>query len=160
MQDNTRVVMMLGLVLLALAVMGGGAWWYLTATVDGPAGTPPAGDAETAEQEERWSAAADQLEIARRAVQDDGLLALAIQRFRLRMERFPEDLNALVTRPNDLGADETWTGPYVNNPKLLVDPWETPYRIRVPGVHNPETYDLWSAGPDGLDDTADDVGNW
>ena len=29
-----------------------------------------------------------------------------------------------------------------------------------PGTHNPDSYDLWSVGPDGADGTADDIGNW
>ena len=29
-----------------------------------------------------------------------------------------------------------------------------------PGKHNPKSYDIYSAGPDGNPDNADDIGNW
>jgi general secretion pathway protein G len=30
----------------------------------------------------------------------------------------------------------------------------------APGKHNPDTFDVWSVGPDGQDGTDDDIGNW
>jgi general secretion pathway protein G len=53
-----------------------------------------------------------------------------------------------------------WTGPYMSNENLLIDPWGNAYRIEAPGKHHPEGYDLWSSGPDGIDQTTDDIGNW
>lgn len=38
------------------------------------------------------------------------------------------------------------------------DPWASPYIYRCPGRANPTSYDLFSAGPDRIPDTADD--NW
>jgi general secretion pathway protein G len=29
-----------------------------------------------------------------------------------------------------------------------------------PGTHNPDSYDVWSLGPDGINGTQDDIGNW
>jgi general secretion pathway protein G len=47
-------------------------------------------------------------------------------------------------------------------PKLLeelpTDPWRTPYVYRFPGQKDPLSYDLFSAGPDRIPDTADDEG--
>jgi general secretion pathway protein G len=40
------------------------------------------------------------------------------------------------------------------------DPWGHPYQYRNPGKHNPDNYDVFSMGEDGLPDTADDIGNW
>lgn len=40
------------------------------------------------------------------------------------------------------------------------DPWGREYQYRAPAKESDEGYDVWSAGPDGLDGTADDVGNW
>ncbi len=40
------------------------------------------------------------------------------------------------------------------------DPFGQPYRYEMPGSKNPESYDVWSLGADGDDDTADDIGNF
>ena len=40
------------------------------------------------------------------------------------------------------------------------DPWGHPYKYLNPGKHNPDKYDVYSMGEDGLPDTADDIGNW
>ena len=41
-----------------------------------------------------------------------------------------------------------------------MDPWGNPYIYYYPGKHNPDSYDLLSAGPDGKEGTDDDIGNW
>jgi general secretion pathway protein G len=41
-----------------------------------------------------------------------------------------------------------------------LDPWGHSYQYRNPGKHNPDKYDVFSMGEDGLPDTADDIGNW
>ena len=41
-----------------------------------------------------------------------------------------------------------------------LDPWGHPYQYRNPGKHNPDSYDVFSMGEDGLPDTDDDIGNW
>jgi general secretion pathway protein G len=40
------------------------------------------------------------------------------------------------------------------------DPWGHSYQYQNPGKHNPDRYDIYSMGPDGQPDTADDIGNW
>lgn len=67
-----------------------------------------------------------------------------------------EGLQALVNAPT--GKETRWKGPYVD--KLPLDPWKNPYQYRFPGTHNVRGYDVWSMGPDGLDGTEDDIGNW
>jgi general secretion pathway protein G len=42
----------------------------------------------------------------------------------------------------------------------MKDPWGHVYQYRYPGKHNPDRYDVFSMGPDGLPDTEDDIGNW
>lgn len=42
----------------------------------------------------------------------------------------------------------------------LHDPWGRAYYYRCPGIHNPAGYDLWSAGPDNVSGTRDDITNW
>jgi hypothetical protein len=35
------------------------------------------------------------------------------------------------------------------------DPWGNAYHYRSPGIHNPDTVDVWTVGPDGKE-----IGNW
>ena len=42
----------------------------------------------------------------------------------------------------------------------VLDPWNHPYQYSNPGKHNPDKYDVFSMGEDGLPDTSDDIGNW
>ncbi len=68
-----------------------------------------------------------------------------------------EGLKALITQPmSKMG----WKGPYVTTKDVPKDPWGVEYRYRFPGVKNPDGYDLWSLGPDKIEGTADDIGNW
>ncbi len=83
--------------------------------------------------------------------------------YRLHMGSYPsteEGLQALVTAP--AGKTDRWRGPYVaEGTKVpILDPWGEPYLYRYPGVHNKDSYDLWSKGPDKTDGTDDDIGNW
>ena len=54
--------------------------------------------------------------------------------------------------------------PTTSSPAQLVDPWGNLYKYQAPGVHNVDSYDLWSCGPNGQDDSAhgggDDIANW
>lgn len=79
--------------------------------------------------------------------------------FKQHMERWPagiEGLEVLLQNPGG-GEGQKWLGPYIRH---IYDPWGRRYRLQVPGENNPEYYDIWSAGPDGLDGTSDDVKNW
>lgn len=44
--------------------------------------------------------------------------------------------------------------------KIPQDPWGSDYVYACPGVHNPNSYDLYSLGKDRKAGTDDDVGNW
>lgn len=84
-----------------------------------------------------------------------------IERFRSDMGCYPDPrdggLKALAVRPRV--HPERWAGPYVTTEELK-DPGGHELRYRCPGQHNPDGYDLWSVGPDGVDGTKDDIGNW
>jgi len=43
---------------------------------------------------------------------------------------------------------------------VLRDPWGREYRYSTPAKHTNKEYDLWSVGPDGIDGSQDDIGNW
>lgn len=46
---------------------------------------------------------------------------------------------------------------YTNNSLTVIDPWENDYRYLCPPPHL--SYRIWSAGPDGRDNTPDDISN-
>jgi general secretion pathway protein G len=84
----------------------------------------------------------------------------AIRRYEMDMRRYPTKLEDLITKPsNDAGADR-WAGKYMEIQSLPTDPWDKPYKFAAPGKKNSDTFDVWSAGPDGQDGTDDDIGNW
>ena len=64
-------------------------------------------------------------------------------------------LNDLVVAPRDA---QNWKGPYLKD--IPNDPWQKPYVYQAPGKHNVSSYDLASMGPDGRENTEDDVTNW
>lgn len=68
-----------------------------------------------------------------------------------------QGIMALVQKPSSRPAPTNYT-PKLK--KLLLDPWGNPYHYKRPGSKDKGGFDVYSAGPDGLPDTADDVGNW
>ena len=49
---------------------------------------------------------------------------------------------------------------YYSKKKLPDDPFGKPFVYISPGVANPNSYDLYSTGPDRIDGTADDIKSW
>jgi general secretion pathway protein G len=70
---------------------------------------------------------------------------------------YPKTLQDMIQQPNDV---QHWKGPYFDPPTIPLDPWGHPYVYVFPGRHNPNSYDLYSVGPDGQDGNSDDIGNW
>lgn len=68
-----------------------------------------------------------------------------------------QGLKALVTKPTIEPIPQKWRA---QQDQETLDPWGHPYQFRIPGKHNPDKYDVFSMGPDGTPDTADDIGNW
>ncbi len=84
----------------------------------------------------------------------------ALTTYKIQMGDYPsteEGLAALATAP--ASKADRWQGPYIEG-KLPQDPWGHPYQYRNPGTKNKGSFDLWSMGPDGVDGTEDDIGNW
>jgi general secretion pathway protein G len=98
-----------------------------------------------------------------RAVQTQiGLLKTPLQSFDMAIGSYPttaQGLESLRTAPSDLANPSKWDGPYIES-AVPLDPWDNPYQYACPGTQNPDSYDLWSFGPDGVNGTEDDVGNW
>ena len=64
-----------------------------------------------------------------------------------------QGLQALVAQPDTDPKPSRWLQLFDKIPK---DPWQTDYIYRCPGLKNPNGFDLYSAGPDRVPDTADD----
>jgi general secretion pathway protein G len=65
------------------------------------------------------------------------------------------DLEVLLIPAEDGGGPQ---GPYFQKAQDLLDPWNNPYFIRVPGEVNYD-FDVVSWGPDAEDGTDDDIVN-
>lgn len=63
-----------------------------------------------------------------------------------------QGLGALLAPPAGV---TNWHGPYISTPRQLVDPWGTPYFYKPPPGR-----DLFSAGPDKIFGTKDDIHDW
>lgn len=86
-------------------------------------------------------------------------LATPLMSYKLAIGKYPsteEGLNALLNAPESAG--DRWKGPYVRS--LPLDPWGNPYQYRYPAQKSKDGYDVWSMGPDGQNETEDDIGNW
>ena len=72
--------------------------------------------------------------------------------YRIDVGQYPASLDDLYTAPSDLRNPAKWNGPYINKP-IPPDPWDNPYNYEVSG----DQYKIWSLGPDGADNTEDDI---
>ena len=105
------------------------------------------------------------LSISPRAVDTPMVAKAQIGAFRVALDMFKMDngsypsgtncLSDLVVKPTN--ASTSWR-PYMMT--IPLDPWGHPYLYVSPGHHNTNSYDLSSAGPDGIPGTADDIVNW
>ncbi|MCE2695155.1 MAG: type II secretion system major pseudopilin GspG [Verrucomicrobiota bacterium] len=68
-----------------------------------------------------------------------------------------QGLSALVEKPSGRPAPQSWSAKLK---KLPIDPWGNPYHYRRPGTKDKGGFDVYSAGPDGVPDNADDIGSW
>lgn len=88
----------------------------------------------------------------------------ALESFNVTFDRYPTDEEGLAVlwskealSTDDEATKEKWR-------KFLKDPspndqWGNPWNYRSESEHEND-YDLWSAGPDKQDGTADDITNW
>ena len=82
---------------------------------------------------------------------------VALKLYRLETGSYPKELSALRAVPSGV---EGRTEPYLSGEPL--DPWEQQFRYKCPGSHNTTGYDLYSIGPNKVDDNGgtDDIANW
>ena len=86
-------------------------------------------------------------------------ISLALDLFETDIGRYPTSEEGLAALRANPGSLPVWKGPYLKkDPK---DPWGKPYVYKSPGTHNTD-YDLYSCGPNTIDDNGsdDDIGNW
>lgn len=109
---------------------------------------------------------AGRTEQARRAaakVDIETNIAMALDLYELDNGKYPtteQGLQALVAKPASAPVPSNWSGPYLKKKKIPVDPWNRSYFFVSPGAHNPEDYDLYSYGSDGVEGGGDDITNW
>lgn len=70
------------------------------------------------------------------------LVSNAIKDYYLDMDVYPENLDDLVNP----SGDNKWDGPYLDPPKIPVDPWGEAFHYQFPGQHG--SFDLSSYGAD------------
>jgi general secretion pathway protein G len=68
-----------------------------------------------------------------------------------------QGLQALSTQPTSQPLAVNWKGPYLFKTRIPSDPWGKPYIYKCPGTRNPDSFDLYSAGPNGIYGDDDDV---
>ena len=86
------------------------------------------------------------------------MLEFAVEHYTLDVGHSPttaQGLMALIIPPEP----DHWAGPYIRGVEILHDPWGNEYRYAKPGGNNRD-FDIWSLGPDGINYTEDDIGNW
>jgi hypothetical protein len=70
--------------------------------------------------------------------------------YKLKNGQYPPNLEALTQ------VDAQGDGPYLADPKTIIDPWGNPYQYDPAGPHhNGQKADVWAVGPDGQM-----YGNW
>jgi len=98
----------------------------------------------------------------------NGPIAKALENYKFDMGAYPESdegLSALFAPKSRSGDNDRYKGPYLEGTyEELKDSWGHAFEYKAPGDFHPEGYDLWSRGPDGVDDGgragSDDIKNW
>jgi type II secretion system protein G len=90
------------------------------------------------------------------------MLKRALEMYRIDTGTYPSTqhgLEALRNMPSGLSDESKWRGPYLNG-GIPEDSWGSRYQYEASGQQAPDGYYLRSKGPDGVDGTADDIGDW
>lgn len=105
--------------------------------------------------------------LARAAIGRNGPIAKALDQYRQDMGYYPDStlgLAALFKIPSGPVTDQ-FHGPYMEGTiEELTDSWGNPFVYGAPGKFNKSGFDLYSVGPDGIDqggrEDSDDIKNW
>ena len=80
------------------------------------------------------------------------LLKNACLDFYLDLQEYPNDLDDLITK----SGDAKWDGPYLDPPKIPLDPWGQPYHYEKPSGGS-RAIKVWSGGEDKVSGGDDDI---
>jgi general secretion pathway protein G len=87
----------------------------------------------------------------------------AVKQFRLDFNRWPTEEEGLEVLWSvdalDADADETKWSKYLEEP-LPTDQWGNEWGYRDIGEYDETMFEIWSNGPDGEEDTEDDIRSW
>ncbi len=100
------------------------------------------------------------IDITKTMVDSGGTLANVLELYRMNTGQFPKELKDLMEKPDDDTVAAKWRGPYIKDADKFKDAWSRDLKYKCPGEYHPDSYDLWSTGPDGEDGTDDDISNW
>lgn len=84
-------------------------------------------------------------------------LDTALMSYKLNAGNFPttqQGLRALVEKPSTTPVPRRWAQV---SKKVPLDPWKQEYIYRFPGKKNANEYEIVSKGPDGMENTGDDL---
>jgi len=86
------------------------------------------------------------------------LLEQLMDQYRIDVGIYPasqQGMEALMTAPPELADPTRWAGPYTRK-QIPPDPWQNMYQYELTSA---DTFRIWSFGPDGQDNTGDEVSN-
>ena len=84
-------------------------------------------------------------------------LQSVLSMYKLNAGSFPttqQGLKALVDKPSSTPVPRRWVKLM---PQVPMDPWENPYIYRYPGKKRANDFEIISKGPDGIENTPDDI---
>ncbi len=91
-------------------------------------------------------------------------ISQGLNQFSMECGFFPsseQGLDALIAAPTIGRTCSSFdSSGYLGKKVLPQDPWKKPFIYVSPGQVNPESFDLYSSGPDGTPDTEDDIKAW
>lgn len=91
-------------------------------------------------------------------------LEQALNNYAVENRTFPqteEGLAVLLSKPADEKRAKNWDGPYLDGEGLPTDPWGNEFKYEYPQTHGTRDFpDIWSFGPDGEENSEDDIVNW
>lgn len=86
----------------------------------------------------------------------------ALKMYSVDMKTYPDSedgLSGLLKAPDDERRAKMWDGPYLDEEKLPLDPWGNEYQYEFDPASGDSKPRIFSAGPDGENDTEDDIAN-
>ena len=83
-------------------------------------------------------------------------ISTALSMYEVDNGRYPPTLEGLLIRPTNPEPPK-WKGPYLDRRDVPKDPWGNDYIYIYPSPARPNSFELFSAGPDGQPGTGDDI---